>query len=147
MQTILLPIDFSDVTNTAIDQAAKLAERFASRVWLIHVAAPEPGFVGYDPGPDVVRYQVATELKEEHRLLHDLAEGLRSRGVDAHALLLQGATVEVILERARKVSADLIVLGSHGRGALYRALVGSVTEGVVRHSPCPVLIVPAKPAS
>jgi nucleotide-binding universal stress UspA family protein len=109
----------------------------------MHVAAPDPAFVGWDPGPDVVRHQRATDLRDEHRQVQEFAEKLRARGIDTQALLIQGSTVETILERAEKLDADLIVLGSHGHGALYRALLGSISEGVVRKSACPVLIVPA----
>ncbi|HYD49497.1 MAG TPA: universal stress protein [Terriglobales bacterium] len=144
MKTILVPIDFSDVTNAVLDHAILLAQKFASRIDVVHVAAPEPTFVGYEPGPQVVRYQVATELREEHRLVQNLAQKLRDQGLDAHGLMLQGSTVECIVERAKKIAADLIILGSHGHGAIHRVLLGSVSEGVVRHATCPVLIVPAR---
>jgi nucleotide-binding universal stress UspA family protein len=144
MRNLLVPIDFSAVTASVIDHARRLAGAFASKVCLLHVAAPDPAFVGWDPGPDVVRHQRATDLREEHRQIQELAQSLRESGIDAQALLVQGPTVETILDRAEKVQADLIIVGSHGHGALYRALLGSITEGVVRHSRCPVLIVPAK---
>jgi nucleotide-binding universal stress UspA family protein len=144
MRTILVPIDFSEVTERVVDTATSLAQAFSSKLCLLHVAAPDPAFVGWDPGPDVVRHQRATDLRDEHRRAQDLAEELRGRGLEAQALLVQGPTVETILERAAKLEADLIVLGSHGHGALYRALLGSISEGVVRKATCPVLIVPAR---
>ena len=72
-----------------------------------------------------------------------MAADLQSRGISAHGLLVQGPTVETILTERERLQADTIVLGSHGRGALFRALLGSVSEGVVRATPCPVLVVPA----
>jgi len=145
MRQILVPIDFSQVTTAVIEQAATLAERFDAEIALLHVAAPDPDFVGYDAGPETVREHVAADLRSEHRQLQSVADALRSRGLRAHAVSLQGSTVEAILERAERVGADLIVIGSHGHGALYRALVGSVSEGVIRGSRCPVLLVPAEP--
>jgi len=144
MQTVLVAIDFSDSTDRVIDWAARLAERCESRVWLIHVAAPNPDFVGYEAGPDVVREQRATELRDEHRTLQNRAEELRNRGIDATALLVQGPSVAKILSEAESLGADLIVMGSHGRGVVARVLLGSVSEGVLRHARCPVTILPAR---
>jgi len=144
MRVVLVPLDFSEVSGAVVEWAARVAERFECRLWLLHVASPDPEFVGYEAGPDVVREQRASELREEHRELQSRADDLRERGIDARALLVEGPTVEKILSEAEKVSADLIVMGSHGHGALYRALLGSVSEGVVRGAGCPVTIVPAR---
>lgn len=147
MRQLLVPVDFSPVTAAVLDHAARLAKGFGAEVTLLHVAAPEPEFVGYATGPETVRSDVAGVLRKAHRDLQQLAETLRSEGVVAHAVCVQGSTVEMIRERAERSSADLIVIGSHGHGALYRALMGSVSEGVVRGAPCAVLLVPARSAA
>jgi nucleotide-binding universal stress UspA family protein len=144
MKTILVPIDFSSVTADVVEQAAQLAGAFSSAVWLLHVAAPDPEFVGYDSGPRDVRESVARELHDSHRLLQEHSTSLRARGINATALQVQGATVETIVHEAQRLHADLIVFGSHGHGAVHRALLGSVSEGVLHHAPCPLLIVPAR---
>lgn len=144
MRSILLAVDFSAVTSRAAEQVAEIARAFSSRVCVLHVAAPDPAFVGWEPGPEVVRHQRAASLREEHRKVQEIAQKLRDGGIDAHALLVQGPTVDTILERAQRVAADLIVVGSHGHGALYRALLGSVSEGIVRAAACPVLIIPSR---
>lgn len=146
MRQILVPVDFSAVTAAIVEHAAQFAARFDAEIALLHVAAPDPDFVGYETGPETVREHVAADLREEHRELQVLADSLRERGLRAHAVSVQGSTVEAILERAARIHADLIILGSHGHGALYRALVGSVSEGVLRGATCPVLLIPAKPA-
>jgi nucleotide-binding universal stress UspA family protein len=143
VESMLAALDFSPVADSVLAQAIKLAERFGARLWLIHVAAPEPAFVGYEPGPQTVRDQRAGELREEHRTLQRRAEELRERGLDATALLIQGPPVEKILEEASRLRVEMIVMGSHGRSALARFVLGSVSEGVVRRAACPVLIVPA----
>ncbi len=120
-----------------------MAERFGARLWLLHVAAPEPAFVGYEPGPQSVRDQRATELRDEHATLQRRAAELRERGLDAAALLIQGHPVEKILEEANRLGVGMIVMGSHGRSAIARLVLGSVSEGVLRRATCPVLIVPA----
>jgi nucleotide-binding universal stress UspA family protein len=142
MKTILVPVDFSDATAPAVEQASRLAEAMSARLVLLHVAAPEPEFIGYDPGPPSVRQQVAAELTEEHRRVQALERSIEGRGLDVTALAVQGYPVEKILDEAVRRRADLIVMGSHGHGMLRTLLVGSVTEGVLRDATIPVLIVP-----
>jgi nucleotide-binding universal stress UspA family protein len=141
---ILVPLDFSEVTLEVIDQASLLARSLDAKLWLIHVATPEPEFIGYETGPQTVRDRVALELRQEHRSTQQVAEKLRRSGLDVTALCPQGATVRTILQEAEKLDADLIVMGSHGRGALHRALLGSVSEGVLHKATCPVMIIPVK---
>ena len=76
-----------------------------------------------------------------------LESELRMQGLDVDAVLVRGTAVRSILEEARVRDVELIVLGSHGRGAFYRAIVGSVGEGVLRGSQRPVLIVPSPRAT
>jgi len=140
---ILAAVDFSELTGPLLEHAAELARALSAQLWLVHAAAPEPDFVGYDPGPVGVRQQVATHLRENHRRLQDHADALRRRGLDVTALLVQGPTVETILREAEKLEVDLLLLGSHGRGALSRVLLGSVSEGVLRRARIPVMILPA----
>lgn len=144
MINILAAIDFSEISSTVIDQAAAIAKSFSSKLWLIHVAAPEPDFVGYGTGPQTERDWRAQTLREEHRYLQDKALELEQNGINVTPLLIQGATVETILKEATKLKAEMIVIGSHGRSALYKTLVGSVSEGIVRQASCPVLIVPTR---
>lgn len=142
MQNILIAIDFSEITPVLITQAATLAKALNGKLWLLHVADPDPDFVGYDPGPQTVRDRVAQEFREEHRHLQTIAEHLRQRGIETVALLVQGAIVETILHEANKLKADLIIIGSHGRTGLSKAFLGSVSEGVLHQSHCPVLVIP-----
>ena len=142
MQNIIVPIDFSALTESVLDIARTLAECFSARLWLIHVASPDPDFVGYDAGPQSVRDQLAGHLREEHQRLQAIASELREAGIDATALLVQGPTAEKILAEAEDHQADLIVMGSHGHGAMHRALMGSVSERVLRKAGCPVTIIP-----
>ncbi len=144
MKNILVPVDFSDITSDVVKEADLLAHKFSAKLWLIHIIAPnyDTHAHGYKSYPKLMRNQLAGHFRDEHRKLQKLAEGLRKSEDDTTAMLIQGETVETILKEASKVSADLIVLGSHGNGALHKALLGSVSEGVLRKSPCPVLIMP-----
>ena len=68
---LLVAIDFSDPTDLILRVAERLAKSLDASVWVVHAAEPEPDFVGYDAGPEVVRGQVAKELREEHRDLDE----------------------------------------------------------------------------
>jgi nucleotide-binding universal stress UspA family protein len=146
VKIILIPVDFSDVTEKVIASGAQVARAFGAKVCLLHVAASEPEFIGYEPGPQTVRDSVARHISEAHRMLHGLARDQESAGLAATALVVQGYPVEKILSEAAKLGADLIVIGSHGHGMLHHLLVGSVTEGVLKKARCPVLVVPARKA-
>lgn len=146
MQRVLAALDFSTVTRAVVAQAASLAEAYGAELTLMHAAAPDPAFVGYDVGPQTVRDARARTLRTEHREIQALADELRGRGLRAKALLVQGAAVETILREARDLGADAIVIGSHGHGALFNLLVGSVAQGVLRDAPCPVVVIRASAA-
>lgn len=143
---ILVALDFSDGTPDILDAARVWglpAGAEAPHLYLLHVAEPDPDFVGWEGGPEVVRDQMAEVFHREHRQLADLADELRSQGVEPITpLLVQGATVETIVEQAEKLDASLVVVGSHGRGKTYDLLVGSISAGVIRKSAVPVLVVP-----
>jgi nucleotide-binding universal stress UspA family protein len=141
---LLVAIDLSGFTTRVLDAARRTAEATASSVWLLHVAAPEPDFVGYDAGPKVVRDQVAVEYREQHRELQAHADALRGGGIDATALLVQGPTAKTILAEAERLNADLIVMGTHGHGAVFELLVGTISHAVLRESTIPVLLIPVR---
>lgn len=143
VHTLLVPIDFSDVTPNVLDTARTLALALKSRVVLLHIAEPEPDFVGFEPGPVSVRTSVAKEFHTQHKQLDEAKHGLTAAGLDVTALHIQGSTVEKILHESVQQGADIIILGSHGHGALYKLLTGSVAAGVLKASKCPVLVVPA----
>jgi nucleotide-binding universal stress UspA family protein len=144
MRRILAAVDFSEVSDAVVSHATSLAQAFSARLMLLHVAAPDPEFVGLEAGPQTVRDARANELRREHRELQRRARDLRDRGFNAEAFLVQGPTVDTILERAEHLDADLLVLGSHGHGAAYRALLGSISGGVLHRATVPVLIVPQR---
>jgi nucleotide-binding universal stress UspA family protein len=142
--SILVPVDFSAISERVCRVAAEAAKARGTKIWLIHVAEPEPEFVGYEPGPDVVRDQVASELRNEHRQLQELADRTAALGVEVTPLLIQGSTVETILEQADHHAVEMIVMATHGRGLMYQMLVGSVSEGVLHRTKVPILLVPAR---
>jgi nucleotide-binding universal stress UspA family protein len=144
MSEILACIDFSDASVAVLAEAARLATASNDRVHVIHVAAAEPEIAGYDTGPIAAhtRDDRALELLDEHRQLRDIADSLRESGLDVTPLLVMGETTGKILEEADRLDASTIVLGSHGHGRLHHLLLGSVSEGVLRHTKRPVVVVP-----
>jgi nucleotide-binding universal stress UspA family protein len=143
IERVLVCVDFSEVSDAVVGYAKTVSALAGAEVRLLHVAAPNPDFVGFEAGPDVVRNQVAHALREEHRKLEHLAEAFAEANVRATPLMMQGPTADTILEQSRRYAANLVVLGSHGHGALHDLLAGSVAREVLRKSSVPVLVVPA----
>lgn len=139
---ILVAVDLSTSTEKILKTVEIIAEALSAKVWLLHVAEPEPDFVGWEPGPQTVRDSQAEAFHDQHRHIQKIADKLREKGIDTTALLIQGATADKILEEASKTKASMIVVGSHGRGKAYQLIVGSVSDLVLRKSECPVLVVP-----
>ena len=140
---ILVAVDLSGASPKILHYIKTLALNLSAKVWLVYAEKPDLGFVGFGPGrPESVLDQVADKFEEKRKELQDEADKLQGSGIDAKTLVVQGAAVEVILDEASKLKADLIVVGSHGHGAVYHLLVGSVSEGILHRSSCPVLVVP-----
>lgn len=144
MKTILVPVDFSDVTPQVVNVARSMAAAFDCRIAILHVVEPEPDFVGFEPGPPSVRVSVAHDFKTERKQLEELKDRLVTEGREVISIAAQGASADTILYEAQKHAAEWIVMGSHGHGALYELLVGSVTHGVMKKARCPVVVVPSK---
>jgi len=143
MKTILVPVDFSDTTPPVLAEAQVLAQALGCDLVLLKVAEPEPDFVGFEPGPVTVRVAVAHDYRAEHVRLDELKAHAAAGGRAVTALHVQGPIVEKILDQATERGARMIVMGSHGHGALYELLVGSITQGVLKGAKCPVVVVPA----
>lgn len=142
MKNILVSIDFDIKTTLLIDKASELAKAFDSKIWVIHIAAPEPDFVGYQVGPQYIRDSRAHELRKEHRKLQEFTKELTKKNINAEGLLIQGATIEMIILESKKLNIDLIITGHHKHNFLYNAFVGSVTRNIIKLSKIPILIVP-----
>lgn len=142
MKNILVALDFNDGEKLLLEKAYELATAFKSKVWLLHVSAPDPDFISYEVGPQYIRDTRAEDLRKEHRQIQEYANSLKERNVDADGLLIQGATIEMVLEESEKLNIDLIITGHQEHGFLYEAFVGSVSSEIVKKSKMPVLVVP-----
>jgi len=138
---ILVPVDFSDQGQFALDRAVELSRAYPAELLVLHVVEPVfmPGGgdafgAGYDTR--LVYEEIERSAREQ---LARVAANLARRGVEVRTLLHVGTAHEVIIDTARKVRADLIVMSTHGRSGLSHLFMGSVAERVVRSAACPVL--------
>lgn len=146
MRRVLCPVDFSDGCRHAVDLALALAHGSGGLLRAVHVLQPVPALVPFtDPlsHPPGLWTPEDTEAVRKDVLRFVAGEGAGS-GVPVEAVCLEGNPAREILRDAEAVSADLLVMGTHGRTGFTRLLLGSVTEKVLRHAPCPVLTVPPR---
>lgn len=133
---ILCPTDFSEQSLAALDVALKVAQQNDARLYLLNVAPLPAGAAGFQPVPlDPYPYLE----KDRQQQLAKLAREKIPGSVRYETLVINGDPAERVLEAARSLEADLIVMGSHGRKGLSRIVLGSVAERVVRESSTPVL--------
>lgn len=129
IRNILLPIDGSDRSAEALPGVIELAELFDSRVVLLRVLEPDKG----KPAPQ-------QECEEAEALLKRLASTIEKKKVETLRLLEAGDPIEQILKAVKENEVDLIALTTHGRGGISRAILGSVTEELLRQAPVPLLV-------
>lgn len=147
---ILVPTDFSEPSNAALDYAKTLALRFGGSLHLLHVVDDSAvssicAAGGYVPDfPDVSSSVTRGEV--ESRLQGLLSETERER-LRATSTVVYGPVSTTIVDMAGDMANDLIVMGTHGRTGVTHALLGSVAERVVRLASCPVLTVHARPSA
>lgn len=142
MKTVLAPIDFSRVSERVIEKAIALARATDARLVLLHVVAPIP-IIGKNLALTLTGAELtAAAEKDAAKKLTTLQRSLRDGGVTAHAIHASGDPRECIIEQAERLTADYIVIGSHGHTAFYDLLVGSTASGVLKRASCPVVIVP-----
>lgn len=140
---LLVAIDLTAIDEAVLSESIALARALGAGLILLHVAAPEPDFVGYQNDPEALREQTAAHLRREHRALQSLAARVRGEGLECKALLMQGETVEAIAAEAVRLETWFIVVGTHSKGLLRRIALGSTSEGLLRAADRPVHVVPA----
>jgi nucleotide-binding universal stress UspA family protein len=148
-QNLLVPIDFSEHSKQTIGYATQLAAFTGARIMILHVFQipdyPAAFYQGLYIEHEQVRIHVDTAKREANGQLALIAEQIRAKGLEAQAGLRLGNPYEEIVDEAKEMGADLIVIGSHGSRGLGRLLLGSTAERVVQYSPCAVLIVKDAP--
>ena len=152
LRKILVPLDFSESAEIAFQFAVDLAVKFNAEVILLHVVelaqfshyvASYPDFA---PQPLDLAEMEGRTRKEAEEKLKPFSERLLARGVGAHRSVRTGFASPEILQAAKDQNADCIVIATHGYSGLTHFLMGSTTERVIRHAPCPVMVVRLKEA-
>jgi len=146
MKTIVAAVDFSNATAPVLEAAVKFARAFGASLHLLHVLEPEPSYTAYgftpDEFPAIHLFQEEARKRATARL-----EELRVKvagempGVSVH--LAEGSPLHALVDYVKKHDAELVILGSHGHGAVAALLLGSVAEGMVRKAMVPTLVIPA----
>jgi nucleotide-binding universal stress UspA family protein len=131
IKTILVATDFSPMSEHAVRFAGALARDYGARLVAVHVIR-------------AVYAETAVFLDDPDRsAAREALVALRVPGVEVDYRLIEGEPVSTIVQVAREIGADLLVMGTHGRGGLLRVLLGSVAAGVLREAPCPVMTIKA----
>lgn len=133
---IIFPTDFSHCSDAALEYATSLARESDGTLLIVHAEEPP---IAYGEG-GMYYGKVEPDHEELNRMLHAVLPTDPSVPYEHRLLVGEKNTADQIVRFAKEENADLIVIGTHGRTGLKRALLGSVAEAVVRRASCPVLI-------
>ena len=139
---ILVPVDGSETAKLAVDKAIGLAKAFDSRVTVIYVIDPYPFTgVGTDFAYGHAEY-LSAATAEANTAIHAARSAMEQAAVKVDSSVVEShAPWRGVVQTAKAVQADLIVIGSHGRSGLEKLVLGSVTQAVLAHTHLPVLVV------
>lgn len=146
MKTIVAAVDFSNATPGVLDAAVTAARAYGAELHLLHVLEPEPSYAAYGFTPDEFPAIHIFQEEARKRATSRLDDLLTQAGSDLAGLtvkLLEGTPLHAVVDYVEKVKADLVVLGTHGHGAVASLLLGSVAEGLVRKAVVPTMVIPA----
>ena len=136
----LVPLDFSEYANQALEYAIHLASKLEARLTLLHVIQALP-LGGVDMGltlPFTLLQDLEAKITSS---MQACLERVTAAGLEGESIIVKGVPFQEILETAKTQQVDLIVMGTQGRTGYQHLLLGSVAEKVVRLAPCPVLVV------
>jgi len=142
---ILVPVDGSPTAAKGLKAAIRLAREGRGKLMLLHVVEEYAAFISPEIGPSIGPILDGMRAAGK-RTLARVARATAASGSRSQTVLAEnfgGRVADTIVQQANKLRADLIVMGTHGRRGIKRALMGSDAETVVRYSPVPVLLVPA----
>jgi nucleotide-binding universal stress UspA family protein len=140
LRSILVPTDFSETSDKALDFAIELAQKFDASVTVMH--AYEIPVIGFPDGSLVATADVASRIQDAGKKGLDAAVAARTgRGVKLTSVLREGPAADEIVALADELKVDMIVIGTHARRGIARALLGSTAENVVRTTKLPILTI------
>lgn len=137
-ETIIVPTDFSKLSDAATDYALSMAKRLGARIVFLHSL----DWNKQQSEMTALYNEVYAFTKERaDAFLNDLVERAGRLGIEAESKVVDGPPFVEIIQAAKKIKADMIIIGTHGRSGLSHIMMGSQAERVVRQAPCPVLTV------
>lgn len=145
MKKILIPVDSSEFSERAVEQGKEMAKAFGSQVILMYVVAARIGNPRF--GIELSRITIedpeaTTEEKNAKEMIEKYKESFGEMKDKVETFIVHGVVVDEIIDVINNNDIDLVIMGSHGIGsALYRTLLGSVTNRVIHHSTKPILVV------
>lgn len=144
IKKVLIPTDFSELSNEAIDTALPMVKQLGAEISFLHIIErldhPDEMTALFDEG-------YAYLMDRAHALLNDLVIRAKQENITAESEIANGTPYLEILRMAEKIGADLIIMGTHGRKGLDHMLMGSQAERVVRMAACPVTTIKTRKAS
>jgi nucleotide-binding universal stress UspA family protein len=144
MNKILAAVDFSDLATVVLDYTVRFAKAFGSEVMILHVEPPAPAFIGTEMSPPIISEQHTEEVERIIGDLKSMVQFLNDNGIRSSYEFIQGPIVDTIINKSKEYEADLILMGAHSHGFLYRAFIGSISSGVMKVSTCPVMVIPER---
>lgn len=159
----MVTIDFSDTTDEMIDKAVSISKMSDAEVIIMHVCPPlkklmdrvisnqnrggltkfKPNFLTV-PRYDIVRDEVAHELRHEHQLLLEQVNRLKEQNINTRGILTHGNLIPTIIREVTELEVDVLVIGSHCHGAVHKLFSGSVRDTLLREIDIPICIIPVK---
>jgi universal stress protein A len=136
LNKILVPVDFSECSDKALEYAISFAKEFKAELTLLHVLEPCPPAAEMYPMPVGSLAQGQADLSALFEMVGD--------SIACKTLVRSGSPHTQIVNAAKELEIDLIIISTHGHTGVTRAILGSTTEQVVRRAPCPVLVVRKK---
>lgn len=155
MEKVLIAVDFSDVTGKVVDEGVKFAEAFGASVCLMHTEPPNEGYIYYDAGYSSMgslgyMNEIDPELEKSHQeriksdkhSLQVLKDIVEKRGIETSTFLIEGNISKAIIKQVDDNNYNLVVIGNHRHGKLYKFLFDDISTHLLTKTTCPVLVVP-----
>lgn len=152
-EKILVPVDGSEHSTKALEKATQIAKKFGGEITLIHVYSasvppiilPEPTTISTPGIPILTAAEVSRVVEAAResgdRILREGEKKAKAEGVQVEKKLVEGHAVQEIVKMAKEDNFDLIIIGARGISHIKEMFLGSVTDGVIHHANCPVLVI------
>ena len=141
---LLAAVVLSKASGYVIEAVHRVALATDAEVCVLHTIIPLPGIAGPEFNPVTEQQELSERYLDERDELNELVTQLVDADVNASALMAQGDPVKTIMREVERLDAELVVIGSHGHGMMFDALMGSISAGILRKSTIPVLVVPIR---